>query len=327
MIKLIILISVSFFSISSFGQLPKEKIKKSLNADKLEVFKNGQDNIFKIRNKVTQKWGMYQWEYENIKTTEILSPLYDNIELEIETYFPSGSNYIVTLDNKKGIFTNGKFMLKVEYDNLIRFEGQTRAFMIQKDNKFGMVYPIEEGVFEILPIVYESIKIMNYSDDGSAIYKISKNGKTGIYKSFCVWNYDCNKDGNYLILPVNYNNIKWKKRKINEYMCIVPVNKKEFVITNLSNSENIIDTREYLEINESLISFRNKENKYQIASFNDRDIKIHNEVFDQVVSIEDVIAVCVNNQWGLIDLNLKMVIDYKYKSLESLRVAYENYEY
>lgn len=308
-------------SLFSYGQLPANKLKIKLNASKIETFKNGDDYIFKAKNTASQKWGLYEWNYFGVETTEIIPAIYDNIELEVESYFQNSYNYIVTIDNKKGLFVNEKIVLKTEYNELIKLKN-TSEFIVRTGNKYGLVYPheLEMKIFEVLPIDYQSIEELPILESYDIVfYQLKKNEKFGLFSSSCTYDYECNENNNNIVLPIKYDKIKWDKTKIEESssreVYIIPVNENEFVITDLLDSKHIIETSEYF-FKDDIVVFKNDDSKYKMASFSN-GFKVYDKIFDQIIPLyDDKFAVCIDNKWGLINDDFKTVIKIKYGALE-----------
>lgn len=140
--KIGIIALILFISPFAFGQFPEQELKKKLKADKIEMDEGNGDGVFKARNKKTKKWGMYQWMYEGVSTTELIPMEYDSLR-----YFPfNGAFTAVYNDGKVGFYLSAwsyedaKQTVPCIYENYQRFRINNLIYLaLQKNGKWGWV--------------------------------------------------------------------------------------------------------------------------------------------------------------------------------------------
>lgn len=147
---------LTFFILVNFAPLFSQKqLMEMVNADLIEMDKNNGDGTFQARDKETQKWGMYQFSFDNGKPTEMIPKQYDSIQ-----YFGVNEKFTAVYNNGKlGIYTcyfdyqnNAKETVPCLYDDykkmIIPFKGHildapfsyTEEYLAAKKNgKWGWV--------------------------------------------------------------------------------------------------------------------------------------------------------------------------------------------
>jgi hypothetical protein len=118
------------------------KSKNKLGADILVFDEGNGDGVFKARDKITKKWGMYQsWEAGNIITA--IPAKYDSIN-----FFPFNGMYTAVYnEGKVGIYlsywaygSKAKQTVSCIYDNYKRFDADgIPKLAVQKNGKWGWI--------------------------------------------------------------------------------------------------------------------------------------------------------------------------------------------
>jgi len=125
-----------------YGQTVNE-IKRALKADKVEFDGGNGDGVFKARNKLTKKWGMYQWMYSGTESKELIPMRYDDI-----LFFPFNGSFTIIYNNHKlGVYLcewsygdNAKQTVKCIYDDYKKFTNNGRIYLaVSKNKKWGWV--------------------------------------------------------------------------------------------------------------------------------------------------------------------------------------------
>ncbi len=138
-ISLILALSAPVFA----QDFPEKEMLKKMNADKIEMDDGNGDGVFKIREKKTKKWGMYQWMYSGLKTKELIPINYDSLR-----YFPfNGAFTAVYNDGKVGFFLSAwsydekaKQTVPCLYEDYQRFTVKNSTYLaVAKGGKWGWV--------------------------------------------------------------------------------------------------------------------------------------------------------------------------------------------
>ena len=278
--------------------------------------------------KVKGPEGVGYVDYEKV----IIPPIYDDITIEHETYFEYFPNYIIENDGKKGLFVNGRMVLKPEFD---RFERKDfyQAITVFKDKKVGLVFPIitsQNSIKTYLPTVYSSIEYLTDSDIG-VLYIVSQDNKYGLFCTEENMVSDQNiEESGFFVLPVEFPKINWKKLKIEDpYLnpiWIVPVKKEGLLLFQPWESTKIVRAEEIIYQDSSTpIGIINMSGKYQVITFDENIVS--SEEYDQLKNIDSPIGVQKDGKWGGVDYDGTSIMELKYPSLESLKQAYENGQY
>ncbi len=102
---------------------------KKVKSDYLftDILESDGNNTYKIKGKDGVGY---------IKNMAIMiPPIYDNIKVEVESYFDCCQNYIVEKGDKKGLFINGHLILKPEYKEFILDKNYDHFIVVKNDKK------------------------------------------------------------------------------------------------------------------------------------------------------------------------------------------------
>lgn len=219
---------------ASSQTLPTQEIYKALGADKIERFE-GQDNIYKLRNKKTKKWGVYElipYGPKEFHSNEII-PF--SLE-EINEWFAEMVPFVVVKnEGKYGLLPNPYEVpfnlenINFKYEAIARMEKKGEYFAVAKLNgKWGLLdwfegyeltdfkYPTKEAVPLItvqywqLPIILTARKqlktdiIVFDNRNGDGIFKAQnpETSKWGMYQMI-------SEDKLTQLIPMKYDSIKF----------------------------------------------------------------------------------------------------------------------
>jgi len=288
-----------------------------------DILESDGNNTFKIKGK--QGVGY-------IKNMAIMiPPIYDNIKVEVESYFDCCLNYIVEKGDKKGLFINGHLILKPEYEEFI-LDKNYDHFIVVKNEKKGLVYPLlseENEIIEFLSPIYTSIEIIDDLDNGQ-LYLVSNENKSGLFLvTTDIFPLDEIKSSAFFVIPPNYTKIQWDKKTViddfAESVYVVPVKKQGYLLFLMNKPSAFLETKEVIFSDYLPVAIKGGNGKFQLISFSD-EIVIDDTLYDEItIPTSGVIALKKDNKWsGIFE---GVLIPLKYNTLEELKVAYENGEY
>ena len=261
----------------------------------------------------------------------MIPPVFDNIKVEVESYFDCCLNYIVEKGDKKGLYIGENLILKPEYDEFIK-DKEYDHFIVVKNKKKGLVYPLlseENEIIEFLPPIYTSIELIDRLDN-SPLYLVSNENKSGLFLvTTDVFPLDKIKSSAFFVIPPNYTKIQWNKKTViddfAESVYVVPVKKQGYLLFLLNNPSAFLETKEVIFSDYLPVAIKGGNGKFQLISFSD-EIVIDDTLYDEItIPNSGVIALEKDNKWGGIFEGV--LIPLKYNTLEELKVAYENGEY
>lgn len=266
----------------------------------------------------------------------IVPPLYDKIKEETETYFECCMNYVVEKNGKKGLYVDGKLVLKPEYNDFHK-EGYGLPIFVQKDNKKGILYPVvtkDDELVVFLEPIYESIEYLDDIDAGR-FYSVSKDGLQGIFlittDRFPIEKIDSSA---FFVIPPIYKSIEWKKKKVFHDLfsfpvIVVSVKKDGLLLINENKSTNYLKAKDvvYADYQETPIAIKNSGGKYQLLIYGDK-LAVGAELYDEIVPFHDVPVVRSGVKWSVADpygnAGYKSL---QFDSLEKAKEAYLEGEY
>ena len=298
---------------------------KKVKSDYLftDILESDGNNTYKIKGKDGVGY---------IKNMAIMiPPIYDNIKVEVESYFDCCQNYIVEKGDKKGLFINGHLILKPEYKEFI-LDKNYDHFIVIKNDKKGLVYPLlseENEIIEFLPPIYTSIEIIDDLGNGP-LYLVSNENKSGLFLvTTDIFPLDEIKSSAFFVVPPNYTTIQWNKKTViddfAEPVYIVPVKKQGYLLFILNKPSAFLETKEVIFSDYLPVAIKAGNGKFQLISFSD-EIVIDDILYDEITIPKiGVIALKKDNKWGGIFEG--RVVPLKYNTLEELKGAYENGEY
>ncbi len=256
---------------------------------------------------------------------EYISPIYDKISIEIETYLSCCHNYVLEKDGKKGLFVNNQFILKVEYDD---FEAENSyeelpLIIVTKDLKKGLIYPFywddsakkELPSFELLAPVFKSITSVK-TEQGTPLFLVNNGLVSGLYDAL----------KNQYVIPLEFSELDWKNRKTLEYVYVIEVKQNDeinFLVTDLKNDSLSILTEEIIYFdNEEMAAIKNKAGKFQLIKMS-YGIQVDTNSYQEIKELShEHFAVKLNNKWGMIDEYFSEIIECSFNSLEELKSNY-----
>ena len=102
-LPLVIALSLMIINRSCAQNFPEPQMMRKFKADTLVLDDQNGDGAFKLRNKRSQKWGLYQWLYRGLMTRELIPMTYDSLEfIGINRPFA-----IVYQKGKHGVYLSG----------------------------------------------------------------------------------------------------------------------------------------------------------------------------------------------------------------------------
>jgi hypothetical protein len=145
MIKISVTIALLIFVLTnSFSQdFPEKEILKRYHARKIIMDEGNGDGVFKIQNKKSKKWGMYQWMYEGTECDILVPMMYDSLN-----YFPFNGRFTAVYNNGKVGFylskwsygEDAKRSVPTKYDGYQRFTFNNKPYLaVIKNGKWGWI--------------------------------------------------------------------------------------------------------------------------------------------------------------------------------------------